>query len=161
MAQSLSRSARSRSQAVTAKKMKKAATAATTNEVTHIAPQERCALVLQGGGALGAYQGGVYEQLAAHGVLPDWVAGISIGAINAALIAGNQRGIDGTDRNARHPIRQYPMGSQLFIYTALIGSQRTATLQHQGTAFLRGNMCHFIRGCGRCSLFHLFRRNRL
>ena len=89
MAQSLSRSARSRSQAVTAKKMKKAATAATTNEVTHIPPQERCALVLQGGGALGAYQGGVYEQLAAHGVLPDWVAGISIGAINAALIAGN------------------------------------------------------------------------
>ncbi len=47
------------------------------------------ALVLQGGGALGAYQAGVYEALAQSEYLPDWVAGISIGAINAALIAGN------------------------------------------------------------------------
>jgi NTE family protein len=46
-------------------------------------------LVLQGGGALGSYQGGVYEALEKHDVSPDWVAGISIGAINAALIAGN------------------------------------------------------------------------
>jgi NTE family protein len=46
-------------------------------------------LVLQGGGALGAYQAGVYEVLAAKDELPHWVAGISIGAINAALIAGN------------------------------------------------------------------------
>jgi len=46
-------------------------------------------LVLQGGGALGSYQGGVYEALASHDVSPDWVAGISIGAINGALIAGN------------------------------------------------------------------------
>lgn len=47
------------------------------------------ALVLQGGGALGAYQAGVYEGLAESGHTPNWVAGISIGAINAALIAGN------------------------------------------------------------------------
>jgi NTE family protein len=47
------------------------------------------ALLLQGGGALGAYQGGVYEALAAAKVMPNWVVGISIGAINAALIAGN------------------------------------------------------------------------
>ncbi len=47
------------------------------------------ALVLQGGGALGSYQAGVYEAIAASDYLPDWVAGISIGAINAALIAGN------------------------------------------------------------------------
>ncbi|MGH7087596.1 MAG: patatin-like phospholipase family protein, partial [Stellaceae bacterium] len=46
-------------------------------------------LLLQGGGALGAYQAGVYEALAEAGIEPDWVAGISIGAINAALIAGN------------------------------------------------------------------------
>lgn len=46
-------------------------------------------LVLQGGGALGAYQWGAYEALAQTGRQPDWVAGISIGAINAALIAGN------------------------------------------------------------------------
>jgi NTE family protein len=52
-------------------------------------PFERVALVLQGGGALGAYQAGVYEALAEAGIHPDWVAGVSIGAINGALIAGN------------------------------------------------------------------------
>jgi NTE family protein len=52
-------------------------------------PFERIALLLQGGGALGAYQGGVYQALAEAELHPDWVAGISIGAINAALIAGN------------------------------------------------------------------------
>ncbi|MET0203907.1 MAG: patatin-like phospholipase family protein [Casimicrobiaceae bacterium] len=46
-------------------------------------------LVLQGGGALGAYQAGVYEALAENGFAPDWVTGVSIGAINAAIIAGN------------------------------------------------------------------------
>src|SRR4051812_2538146 len=50
---------------------------------------ECTALVLQGGGALGSYQAGVYEGLCDDGHSPDWVAGISIGAINAALIAGN------------------------------------------------------------------------
>jgi NTE family protein len=50
---------------------------------------ESIALVLQGGGALGAFQGGVYQALAEANLTPDWVAGISIGAINAALIAGN------------------------------------------------------------------------
>jgi len=50
---------------------------------------EQNVLVLQGGGALGAYQAGVYETLAANDYLPGWVAGISIGAINAALIVGN------------------------------------------------------------------------
>jgi NTE family protein len=50
---------------------------------------KKVALVLQGGGALGSYQAGVYEALAASDYRPDWVAGISIGAINAALIAGN------------------------------------------------------------------------
>jgi NTE family protein len=52
-------------------------------------PFECVALLLQGGGALGAYQGGVYEALAEAHLAPDWVAGISIGAVNAALIAGN------------------------------------------------------------------------
>jgi len=52
-------------------------------------PFDTIALVLQGGGALGAYQAGVMEGLADAGIEPDWVAGISIGAINAALIAGN------------------------------------------------------------------------
>ncbi|WP_199098317.1 patatin-like phospholipase family protein [Dyella sp. ASV21] len=47
------------------------------------------ALVLQGGGALGAYQAGVYQGLDEAGIRPHWVAGISIGALNAAIIAGN------------------------------------------------------------------------
>jgi NTE family protein len=47
------------------------------------------ALVLQGGGALGSYQAGVYQGLAEAGIHPNWVAGISIGALNAAVIAGN------------------------------------------------------------------------
>jgi NTE family protein len=46
-------------------------------------------LLLQGGGALGAYQAGVYEGLAEAGVTPTWLVGISIGAVNSALIAGN------------------------------------------------------------------------
>lgn len=50
---------------------------------------KKIGLVLQGGGALGSYQAGVYEALASSEYLPDWVAGISIGAINAAIIAGN------------------------------------------------------------------------
>jgi NTE family protein len=51
---------------------------------------DRIALVLQGGGALGAYQAGVYEALSEAHIEPDWVSGVSIGAINAALIAGNR-----------------------------------------------------------------------
>jgi NTE family protein len=47
-------------------------------------------LVLQGGGALGAYQAGVYQALHESGIEPDWIIGTSIGAINASLIAGNE-----------------------------------------------------------------------
>jgi NTE family protein len=50
---------------------------------------KKIGLVLQGGGALGSYQAGVYEALAHSDYVPDWVASISIGAINAAIIAGN------------------------------------------------------------------------
>ncbi|MBO0734618.1 MAG: DUF3734 domain-containing protein [Methylocapsa sp.] len=52
-------------------------------------PFERIALLLQGGGALGSYQAGAYQALAEADLHPDWIAGISIGAINAAIIAGN------------------------------------------------------------------------
>jgi NTE family protein len=50
---------------------------------------DKIALVLQGGGALGAYQAGVYQALHEAGLMPDTVAGVSIGGINAAIIAGN------------------------------------------------------------------------
>jgi len=51
---------------------------------------DRIALILQGGGALGAYQAGVYQAMHEAGVEPDWVTGVSIGAINCAIIAGNR-----------------------------------------------------------------------
>src|SRR5690242_20383002 len=61
---------------------------------TYIPPRpasydKKIGLVLQGGGALGSYQAGVYEALSTSEYPPDWVAGISIGAVNAAIIAGN------------------------------------------------------------------------
>ncbi|MGE5650635.1 MAG: patatin-like phospholipase family protein [Bacillota bacterium] len=56
-----------------------------------VTPRPRVALVLQGGGALGAYQAGVYQAMHEHGLTPDWVVGTSIGAINGAIIAGNER----------------------------------------------------------------------
>jgi len=59
------------------------------HKVLHRPPFDCIALLLQGGGALGAYQAGVYEALAEADLHPDWVAGISIGALNAAIIAGN------------------------------------------------------------------------
>jgi NTE family protein len=52
---------------------------------------DRIALALQGGGALGAYQGGVYQALHEVGLEPDWITGVSIGSINGAIIAGNPR----------------------------------------------------------------------
>lgn len=53
---------------------------------------QRIVLILQGGGALGAYQAGVYQALEERGYTPEWVIGTSIGAVNAALIAGNPPG---------------------------------------------------------------------
>jgi NTE family protein len=52
-------------------------------------PSHGPVLLLQGGGALGAYQAGAYEALAASDLVPNWIIGVSIGAINASLIAGN------------------------------------------------------------------------
>ena len=66
-----------------------AAMAAKRRRVPERPPFECIALLLQGGGALGSYQAGVYAALAEADLQPDWVTGISIGAINGALIAGN------------------------------------------------------------------------
>lgn len=54
-------------------------------------PFKSIVLVLQGGGALGAYQAGVYEAMAERDIAPTWVTGISIGAVNSAIIAGNPK----------------------------------------------------------------------
>jgi NTE family protein len=56
------------------------------------ASDRQVVLVLQGGGALGAYQAGVYQALCEAGIEPEWIIGTSIGAINASLIAGNPVG---------------------------------------------------------------------
>jgi NTE family protein len=61
-----------------------------THKVEGRPPFECIALLLQGGGALGAYQAGVYEALHEAGIEPDWAAGISVGAINSAIIVGNR-----------------------------------------------------------------------
>ena len=59
---------------------------------SEVSPAQRFQIVLvfQGGGALGAYQAGVYQALHEGGIEPDWIIGTSIGAINASLIAGNE-----------------------------------------------------------------------
>ncbi|KQM22330.1 DUF3734 domain-containing protein [Novosphingobium sp. Leaf2] len=100
-------------------------------------PDPQSVLVLQGGGALGAYQAGVYEVLEAHDIAIDWVAGISIGAINAAIIAGNAPGdrlpamrrfwdmvsrelqyrVDGPAGFARRAMNEFAAG-----YTAMFGA---------------------------------------
>jgi NTE family protein len=75
---------------------------------------DRVALVLQGGGALGAYQAGVYHALHEAGCEPSWVSGVSIGAINAAIIGGNKP----EDRLAR--LRQFwdlVSGRKIWAYT--------------------------------------------
>ena len=64
--------------------------AADTEARQKIAKHGQIVLVLQGGGALGAYQAGVYEAMHEAGIEPDWVIGTSIGAIHAAMIAGNE-----------------------------------------------------------------------
>src|SRR6516165_9003575 len=69
--------------------MPKAAVQAAVNEFRRKA-NGQVVLVLQGGGALGAYQVGVYQALHEAGVEPDWIIGTSIGAINAGIIAGNE-----------------------------------------------------------------------
>ncbi|HEV3104555.1 MAG TPA: patatin-like phospholipase family protein [Trinickia sp.] len=63
------------------------------DEPARLGIEGKIVLVLQGGGALGAYQAGVYEALHDAGVEPDWVIGTSIGAINGAIIAGNEPGL--------------------------------------------------------------------
>src|ERR1700750_2896453 len=74
-------------------------------------PFECIALLLQGGGALGAYQAGVYQGLAEANLEPDWVAGISIGAINAALIAGTPRELRAAKlRRFWEMVTEHPLG---------------------------------------------------
>ncbi|MGZ5130338.1 MAG: patatin-like phospholipase family protein [Caldimonas sp.] len=90
--------------------------------------------MLQGGGALGAYQAGVYETLAAMRHTPDWIAGISIGAINAALIAGNppERRVERL-RDFWEGVSSFPFGPQP-LPAALHGATGTRDVVNETNA---------------------------
>jgi NTE family protein len=98
-------------------------------------------LVLQGGGALGAYQVGVYQALTEAGIEPDWVIGTSIGAINASLIAGSPPGqrlerLEDFWRRVTHP----PL-SQLTAAAPLVGQWAANAMTVAGglAAFFKPN----------------------
>jgi NTE family protein len=97
-------------------------------------PFEQIALLLQGGGALGAYQAGVYEALAEADLHPDWVAGISIGAINSAIIAGNppKERVDAL-RQFWHTVSASPIGIPSFRHIQFDDAQHL--LINQGRAW--------------------------
>jgi NTE family protein len=92
---------------------------------------EKRILVLQGGGALGAYQAGAYDGLAAAGQEPDWVAGISIGAVNAALIGGNKP--DNRVKQLRSFWEKVSSGLQ---GTSLLPGNQGRTLFHETSSWL-------------------------
>jgi len=96
---------------------------------------ERIALLLQGGGALGSYQGGVYQALAESDLHPDPVAGISIGAINSALIAGNapERRVE-RRRRFWETVTQPPVGIP-YLPSLEIKSDLTRQMLDQWRAF--------------------------
>ena len=84
--------------------------------------QEHIVLVFQGGGALGAYQAGVFEEISDIPREPAWVAGVSIGAINAALIAGNPANLrverlrEFWELVSSHPIGAVPLPGQKAVH---------------------------------------------
>ncbi|HEY0314789.1 MAG TPA: patatin-like phospholipase family protein [Sphingomonas sp.] len=98
---------------------------------------DRVALVLQGGGALGAYQAGVFQALHEAGVEPDWVSGVSIGAVNAALIAGNppERRLERLhafwDRVTRRKIWHYTPDGDVFRQMRNLVSASATTMMGQ------------------------------
>jgi NTE family protein len=96
---------------------------------------ERIALLLQGGGTLGSYQGGVYQALADSDLDPDSVAGNSIGAINSAPIAGNapERRVERL-RSFWETVTQPPLGVP-YLASLEIKSDLTRQMLNQWRAF--------------------------
>jgi NTE family protein len=105
-----------------------------TNRRNERPPFECIALLLQGGGALGSYQGGVYQALAEANLQPDWIAGISIGAINSAIIAGNapERRVEKL-REFWETVTQPPLGIP-YIPSLKISDDRIHFLVNQARA---------------------------
>jgi NTE family protein len=98
-------------------------------------PFECVSLLLQGGGALGAYQAGVYEAMVERKIEPTWVCGISIGAINSAIIAGN-------------PLEQRVARLREFWeeVTSVGGSRNNWWIDLPGGSFMRGLVNQFAAG---------------
>jgi NTE family protein len=108
-------------------------------------PFEQVALLLQGGGALGAYQAGVYEALAEADLHPDWVAGISIGAINSAVIAGNPpKERVGALRKFWHAVSASPLGIPAFRHVNYDDTQHQLINQARAIGILLFGAPHFF-----------------
>jgi NTE family protein len=91
--------------------------------------QARRVLVLQGGGALGSYQAGAFQALCAASFEPEWVAGISIGAINAAIIAGNEA------RNRVDRLKEFwEMVSASVSWNPMLKGERSRSLFNETSA---------------------------
>jgi NTE family protein len=86
-------------------------------------------LVLQGGGALGSYQAGAYQALCHHDFEPEWIAGISIGAINAAIIAGNER-----EKRVERLKEFWDMVSQPVSWSPMVQGDRARSLFNETSA---------------------------
>lgn len=100
-----------------------------------VSEYDRIALVFQGGGALGAYQAGVYEALSLAGAEPNWVSGVSIGAINSAIIAGN------TPENRVPRLREFwntVSGRKIWAYTP--DGDHYRAMRNQMSAFATLNL---------------------
>ena len=109
--------------------------------------ERQIVLVLQGGGALGAYQAGVYHALHEHGIEPDWIIGTSIGAINASLIAGNPT----ADRLER--LQEFWTHEQGGLCDPYSKSEKAATVK--GRADINGTPVWKSHHEARNQLFHL------
>src|SRR5262249_26965926 len=89
----------------------------------------RRVLVLQGGGALGSYQAGAFQALCHAGFEPEWIAGISIGAINAAIIAGND-----ANKRVDHLKEFWEMVSKAVPWNPIVKGEKSRTLFNESSA---------------------------
>lgn len=119
-------------------------------------------LVLQGGGALGAYQAGVYQALHEAGLEPDWVAGVSIGAVNSALIAGNapehrltRLRKFWTDITAHDPYTVWPDGDNARMWRNMLSALQSVTFGQPGF-FTPRPVAGFFAPRGSCAATSLY-----
>src|ERR1700744_674804 len=98
-------------------------------EAATVPAEARRVLVLQGGGALGSYQAGAFQALCRNGFDPEWVAGISIGAINAAIIAGNEG-----NKRVDHLKEFWEMVSAPVPWNPVLKTERSRTVFNEASA---------------------------